>query len=43
MHYRVDAARLRPFIPPSLTIEEFDGSAWIAVVPFRMAGVRHRF
>lgn len=41
-HWRVPAATLRPLVPPSLAIDEFDGSAWIGVVPFRMTGVRLR-
>lgn len=42
MHWPVPAARLRDFIPRSLTIDTFDGSAWIGVVPFSMSGVRPR-
>lgn len=42
MHWRVDAAALRPYLPPGLEIQEWDGSAWIGVVPFRMSGVRAR-
>lgn len=42
MHWRVPAEALRPLIPPALALDEFDGSAWIAVVPFRMSGVRPR-
>ena len=41
-HWRVPAELLRPFIPGGLELETFDGSAWIAVVPFRMTGVRAR-
>lgn len=41
-HWRVPAATLRPLVPSSLTIDTFDGSAWIGVVPFRMTGVRLR-
>jgi len=42
-HWPIDAALLRPLIPGALRIDTFDGSAWIAVVPFRMSGVRLRF
>lgn len=42
IHYRVDAALLRPLIPAALSIETFDGSAWLAIVPFRMSGIRPR-
>ena len=36
MHWRFDPAVLRPHIPASLTLESFDGSAWLGVVPFLM-------
>ena|SRR5438876_2421095 len=42
-HWRIEAKLLRPQIPAALSIDTFDGSAWIAVVPFRMSGVRPRF
>jgi uncharacterized protein YqjF (DUF2071 family) len=42
-HWRVDAARLREFVPPGLEIETFDGAAWLGVVPFRMSAIRHRW
>lgn len=41
-HWPVDAAALRAKIPPQLEIDIFMGQAWIAVVPFRMSGVRLR-
>jgi uncharacterized protein len=41
-HWPIEAARLRPHIPARLEIDTFDGQAWIAVVPFRMSGVRLR-
>jgi uncharacterized protein YqjF (DUF2071 family) len=41
-HWRIDAALLRSQIPGALEIDTFDGSAWVAVVPFRMSGVRLR-
>jgi uncharacterized protein len=43
MHWPVDAEALRPFVPPSLRIDTFDGSAWLGVVPFHMTGVRPHF
>lgn len=43
IHYPVRAELLRPLIPSALTIDTFDGWAWIGVVPFRMSGVRPRF
>lgn len=42
LHYRVEADAMRQLIPKELEIQEFDGSAWVGVVPFRMAGVMRR-
>lgn len=42
LHYRVDGAQLRRRLPRGLHLQEFDGTAWVAVVPFRMAGVMRR-
>lgn len=35
-HWRVPAAELRQHIPAPLTLDDFDGSAWLAVTPFTM-------
>lgn len=43
MHWPVPVGALRPLVPPALSIDTFDGSAWLGVVPFRMSGVRPRF
>jgi uncharacterized protein YqjF (DUF2071 family) len=43
MHWPVDVDALRPLVPPSLSIDTFDGSAWLGVVPFDMTGVRPHF
>jgi uncharacterized protein YqjF (DUF2071 family) len=42
LHWPIAAEKLRPLVPPSLAIEEFEGSSWIGVVPFRMTGVMLR-
>jgi uncharacterized protein YqjF (DUF2071 family) len=42
MHWPVDAAVLRPLLPPQLQIDTFEGHAWFAIVPFRMTDVRLR-
>ena len=42
VHWRVDAEMLRPHVPPGLEIEIFDGSAWLSLVPMRMADVTFR-
>jgi len=39
IHYRADADALRARLPDGLRLQEFDGSAWVGVVPFRMHGV----
>jgi uncharacterized protein YqjF (DUF2071 family) len=41
-HWPVEAEKLRALIPERLEIDSFDGQAWLAVVPFRMTGVRLR-
>ncbi len=40
LHWRVSAESLRPGIPNSLEIEEFDGTAWLGLVPFSMQRIR---
>jgi len=41
-HWRVPASALRPLVPSQLRIQEFNGSSWVGVVPFRMEGVMVR-
>ncbi len=43
MHWPIDAQLLRPLIPPQLSIDTFDGSAWIGVIPLTMWGIRASF
>lgn len=40
MHWRIEERLLRPLIPESLTIDNYDGSAWIGIIPFTMWGIR---
>jgi uncharacterized protein len=42
-HWRVDATLLRRLVPPQIPIDTFDGSAWLAVTPFVVGGLRLRF
>ncbi len=42
IHHRVEARHLRGLVPPALEVQEFDGTAWVGLVPFRMAGVGRR-
>lgn len=41
-HWPLKPEVLRPLVPAGLELDTFDGEAWIAVVPFRMTGIRHR-
>ena len=40
LHWRYDAVAIRRTIPPQLTLDLFDGYAWIGLAPFVLAGVR---
>ncbi len=40
IHWRIDAQLLRPLIPAKLSIDTFDGAAWIGEIPFTMWGIR---
>jgi len=40
IHWAIDERLLRPLIPPALEIDTFDGTAWIAEVPFTMWDIR---
>lgn len=41
-HWPLNPDVLRPLIPRGLTLDTFDGAAWVAVVPFYMSGIRLR-
>jgi uncharacterized protein YqjF (DUF2071 family) len=43
IHWPIDAELLRPLIPSELSVDTFDGQAWIGVVPFTMWGIRASF
>jgi uncharacterized protein YqjF (DUF2071 family) len=42
LHWPVARALLQPLLPPPLEVEEHGGTAWLGVVPFRMARTRLR-
>jgi uncharacterized protein YqjF (DUF2071 family) len=42
MHWPMPASLLQPLVPRPLEVQEFDGSAWIGIVPFHMEGVTRR-
>lgn len=39
LHFRADAVSLQRQLPHGLQLEQYDGSAWVSVVPFRMHDV----
>ena len=41
-HWPVQGAALRPLIPAGLALQEFAGSAWVAVTPFWMSDIAFR-
>ncbi len=43
LHWPVSAAALTGKIPPGLTLDTFEGDAFLGVVAFHMTGVRPRF
>jgi uncharacterized protein YqjF (DUF2071 family) len=43
MHWPITVRKLRPLIPERLTIDTFDGSAWIGITPFTLWDVRLSF
>lgn len=43
LHWRMPAGAIRGLVPPALTLDEFDGSAWVGVTPFLLCGLRPPF
>ncbi|MFL6230626.1 MAG: YqjF family protein [Pyrinomonadaceae bacterium] len=43
MHWRLPAETLRRAVPKQLSIDTYEGDAWIGVVPFTMWGMRASF
>jgi uncharacterized protein YqjF (DUF2071 family) len=41
-HWRVSASAVRQHVPAGLTVDEFEGSAWLGVTPFVVTGLRAR-
>jgi uncharacterized protein len=41
-HWRVDADAVRQLVPPGLSVDEHDGSAWLGITPFVLTGFRLR-
>jgi uncharacterized protein YqjF (DUF2071 family) len=43
LHWRWDPVDVQRTLPPGLTVDTWEGDAWIGIVPFAMRGVRPRF
>ncbi len=41
-HWPFAPETLRPLVPPTLSLDTFEGQAWVGVVPFRMTNVHPR-
>ena len=42
-HWQLPPENVEPYIPNDLTLDTFNGRAWIGVVPFLMQGIRPRY
>ncbi len=40
LHWEIPVAELQRLIPPDLTIDTFEGKAYVGIVPFSLSGVR---
>lgn len=43
LHWRVDPGCVQARLPAGLTVETYDGSAWMGIVPFEMRRIRPRW
>jgi uncharacterized protein len=41
-HYPIQLAQLQPLVPPQLTLDTYDGTCWVSIVPFMMTNVHPR-
>jgi len=39
VHWRYDPAVVQALLPPELTVDTFDGSAWVGLIPFSMRNI----
>jgi len=42
LHWRMDPAEIQATLPEGLTVDTFEGDAWLGLVPFFMKGIRPR-
>lgn len=43
LHWKFPADQIQGTLPPGLTVDTFEGNAYVGVVPFLMRGIRPRF
>ena len=43
LHWKIEPELIRPMIPDSLSIDTFNNSAWIGIIPFQMKKLRPSF
>ena len=43
LHWKFPPELIAPLLPPGLSLDTFDGDAWVGLVPFYMANVRPRW
>lgn len=43
LHWKTDPAEIQATLPPGLTVDTFDGDAYLGIVPFYMCDIRPRF
>jgi uncharacterized protein YqjF (DUF2071 family) len=43
LHWRFPPELISPLLPPGLSLDTFEGDAWVGLVPFYMANVRPRW
>lgn len=40
LHWRYDPAAIRSLLPPQITLDTYDGDAWVGLTPFLLTGLR---
>src|SRR4051812_22358165 len=40
LHWRISPTEIAPMLPEAISVDTFDGSAWVGIVAFSMSGVR---